>query len=491
MRGILAGVTATLLLAGCSGAGVGSGNSSTAPSAPVLFWAPQAGMSFAFTWSDTTGETQYRLLEDPDSRSGYAPIATLSANVTDHTLQGLPLIQRLNARYILQACNSVGCTDSAPVHITGNLAAAIGSAGGSNAAASDEPGFSLALSEDGNTFAVGAPGEDSNATGVNGIQGNDSAADSGAVYVFIRGGGGSWSQQAYLKASNTEANDLFGQSVSFSSDGNTLAVGAHAEDSSATGVNGEQGDNSAADSGAVYVFSRSGGTWSPQAYLKAANSEAGDQFGGNVALSGDGNTLAVTASGEDSNATGVDGNQGDNSAADSGAVHVFARSGITWNPQAYLKAANSTAFDGFGSSVALSGDGNTLAVGVVGDDSGFTYIDGSQGTADSGAVHVFTRSSGSWSTQAWLKASDAMTGDHFGSSVALSTDGNSLAVGARSRTGSAYLFNRNFSAWSQQFYLKNPEREAAVWFGRSLALSGDGMKLVIGTSGSTAQAYRY
>src|SRR5690606_19867542 len=100
--------------------------------------------------------------------------------------------------------------------------------------------------------------------------------------------------------------------------------------------------------------------WSQQAYIKASNTDAGDWFGFGVALSGDGNTLAVSANSEDSNATGIDGDQADNSAPDAGAVYVFVRDGqAQWSQQAYIKASNAEADDGFGYSVALSRDGNT------------------------------------------------------------------------------------------------------------------------------------
>ena len=125
--------------------------------------------------------------------------------------------------------------------------------------------------------------------------------------------------------------------------GDTVVVGALWEDSSATGVNGNQSDNSAADAGAAYVFVRSGTTWSQQAYLKASNTGAGDYFGCSVAVSGD--TVVVGAYGEDSSATGVNGNQSDNSATDAGAAYVFVRSGTTWSQQAYLKASNTGADD--------------------------------------------------------------------------------------------------------------------------------------------------
>ena len=106
----------------------------------------------------------------------------------------------------------------------------------------------MALS--GDTLAVGANGEDSNATGVNGNEANNSATDSGAVYLFTRSGT-TWSQQAYLKASNTSVEDYFGSSVALS--GDTLAVGATREASSATGVNGNQHGAGMEYSGAVYV----------------------------------------------------------------------------------------------------------------------------------------------------------------------------------------------------------------------------------------------
>ena len=185
----------------------------------------------------------------------------------------------------------------------------------SNTGWTDLFGHSVSLS--GDTLAVGASQERSSATGVNGSQSDNSARNSGAVYIFTRSGR-TWSQQAYLKASNTGADDIFGHSVSLS--GDTLAVGAIFEDSSATGVNGSQSDNSEGASGAVYVFTRNGTTWSQQAYLKASNTGAGDWFGYSVSLSGD--TLAVGAVGEDSSATDVNGDQKDNGATESGAVYV-------------------------------------------------------------------------------------------------------------------------------------------------------------------------
>ncbi|HCY63141.1 MAG TPA: hypothetical protein DHV59_09985 [Oxalobacteraceae bacterium] len=365
----------------------------------------------------------------------------IAADATSHD-HAVFLPRRINASYILQACNRAGCTDSAPIAVSGNLAAAAGYMKAPNANANDEFGYSVALAADGSTLAVGAHREDSNATGVNGNQGNNSATDSGAVYVFSRSGN-TWNQQAYIKASNAEGGDLFGYSVALGTDGSTLAVGAPSEDGSASGINNNPADNAAPDSGAVYVFTRSGGAWSQQAYVKASNTGSGDWFGVSVGLAGDGNTLAVGAYNEGSNAVGLNGDQNNNSAFDSGAAYVFTRSGGTWSQQAYVKASNTNEGDAFGISVALAADGNTLVVGAAGEDSSAIGINGGQASnaaTDSGAVYVFTRSGATWSQRAYVKASNTNARNLFGYSMALAGDGSTLAVGANMEAGSGAVY---------------------------------------------------
>ena len=178
--------------------------------------------------------------------------------------------------------------------------------------------FGISVDISGTTVVVGAQGEESNASGVNGDEDNDAANFAGAAYVFAQDEG-TWSQQAYLKASNAGEGDYFGNSVAVS--GNTIVVGAYYEGSSATGIDGNQADNAALNSGASYVFSRENNVWSQKAYLKASNTGAGDQFGQSVDLSF--YTLVVGADFEDSNATGIDGDGANDDAEDSGAGYVF------------------------------------------------------------------------------------------------------------------------------------------------------------------------
>jgi hypothetical protein len=248
----------------------------------------------------------------------------------------------------------------------------------------------LALAGDGNTLVVGADGEDSGATGIGGDQTDNSAVNSGAVYVFTRIGG-VWSQQAYVKASNTEEEDRFGTSLAIAGDGNTLAVGAYAEDSSAIGIDGDQTDNSGFGSGAVYVFNRISDAWSQEAYVKASNTGDGDGFGSSLTMAGDGNTLAVGAMFEDSGATGIGGDQTDNSVNNSGAAYVYTHSGGVWFQQAYVKASN-TGSDNFGMSLTLNLEGNILAIAAWLEDSAATGIDGDQtdnSASYSGAAYLY------------------------------------------------------------------------------------------------------
>src|SRR5262245_22014493 len=314
----------------------------------------------------------------------------------------------------------------------------------------DRFGFSLSLSADGNTLAVGAIAEDSGAKGINGDQNDNSQSSAGAVYVFSRNIG-NWSQQAYIKPSNTDANDLFGYSVGLSADGNTLAASAYDEDGSARTVNGPQ-DKARRGAGAIYIFTRAGTGWTQQAYLKASNAETGDSLGYSLAISQDGNTVAGGAGDEDCMTPGVfagaplvcDKDQPEDNS--SGAVYVFVRNGTSWSQQAFIKSSHPGKEDWFGSRLTLSGDGNTLAVGAQVEDGGSKGINGNQNdqsAEDTGAVYFFTRTSAAWTQKAYVKASNADPYDEFGSAMALSRDGKLMAVGARSEASSAKGINGN------------------------------------------------
>ena len=357
-------------------------------------------------------------------------------------------------------------------------------------------GTSVAIS--GNTAVVGAPEEDSAATNVNGNGADNTAQDAGAAYVYVKTGD-TWTFQAYLKPRNAEAGDRFGESVAIF--GDLIVVGAPQEDSNATGVNGSRNDNTAQDSGAAYVFRRSGTSWSQRAYLKASNTDANDRFGSSVSISG--NTVVVGAVFEDSSDSTIDGNQLDNTASRAGAAYVFSRTAGVWAQQSYLKADNIEANDQFGTSVAV--DGDTIVVSSLLEDSASTGVgaDGLNNNAtDSGAAYVFFRVGGVWSQQAYLKASNTESQDQFGKAVAISrdtivvgnpfdaSDSNGINADDQNnnalKAGSAYVFVRNINVWSQQAYLKASNANGNDQFGGAVSVSGD--SIIVGAIGEDSGA---
>jgi len=259
----------------------------------------------------------------------------------------------------------------------------------SDGAASDNFGFSVALSADGNTAIVGALFDD-----VSGV------SNQGSASVFTRVGG-VWTQQQTITQSDGLAFDLFGYSVALSADGNTAIVGAYFDD-----VGG------VLNQGSVSVFARVGGVWTQQQTLTQSDGGFADAFGVSVALSADGNTAIVGAFYDD-----VGGR------ADQGSVSVFTRVGGVWTQQQTITQSDGAAGDFFGVSVAVSADGNTAIVGANSD-----AVVG--GGADQGSASVFTRVGGVWTQQQTITQSDGAAGDRFGYSVALSADGTTTIVGA-------------------------------------------------------------
>jgi hypothetical protein len=454
----------------------------------------------------------YLLQVDPDGNSGFDTIDGADHITDTHYELAIPvhLTDWGRALYRVVAVNALRepVGTSATIDLLTTVAAeeVIGYFKVGNTESNDYFGESVTLSGDGKILAVGAYLEDSAVTGINGDQNDNSAEEAGAVYVFSQTDDGFWNQEAYLKASNTDDGDHFGGEVVLSADGTTLAIRSRVEASASTGINGDQNDNSAPEAGAVYLFVRSAsGVWHQQAYIKASNTEAGDRFS-TIALSADGNTLAVGANREDSVAVGINGDESDNSAQDAGAVYLFNRNaGGQWEQAAYVKAGNTDAEDRFGIDVALSGDGRTLAVGAIHEDSAATGINGDDSDnslENAGAVYIFSRdTSGQWEQASYIKAGNPDAEDWFGYPVVLSTDGNTLSVGAyredsatigingdpddnsADAAGAVYLFTRNSNTgWHQQAYIKASNTDIDDRFGYRLDLSSDGNLLAVGTS---------
>lgn len=408
-------------------------------------------------------------------------------------------------------------------------------------------GSSMAMSSNGKVLAIGAPGDSTQAGGTSGIA-------SGSVYVFVASGD-TWVFDHTLHADELDAGERFGASVAVSKIGDTIAVGVpehleasgavyvyqgstpptvvlpsnpHSSDRFGTSValddNGTRlivgapteitrgsGVDPATntlgpDSGAVYMFE--GATLSTQLhFFKSFDELAGIQFGTSVALSGDGQTFAVGAIGENSTEIGVNGSQRTSMGATaSGAVFMFLLVNSAWTMDTYFKATNTHALASFGTSVALSTTGTTLAVGSSGESGAALGVGGDQqalSQPNAGAAYVYAKGA-VWMGGTYIKATNTGMGDHFGASLSLSPDGDALIVGAPDEqststmidgtqsddggtsVGAAYTYRHDdHGDWSVDHYLKASNAEARDAFGASVA-AGPGSLFVVGASGEAS-----
>ncbi len=290
---------------------------------------------------------------------------------------------------------------------------------------------SLGISLSGDTALIGAWGDD------------DLGVDSGSAYVFIRTGS-TWTQQAKLHGSDEAAGDAFGWCTAI--EGDTAFIGA------------------AGDSflrGSVYVFTRTGSTWTEQAKLVATDGAAGDQFGYCISLSGD--TALIGA------------NCDDDKGFDSGSAYVFTRTDTTWIQQTKLLAPDGATLDSFGGEVGISGD-TALIGSCFDDDNGF----------DSGSAYVFIRTGTTWVEEMKLLASDGAPSDYF-SAYAVSLFNDTALIGALgdddngADSGSVYVFTRAGAIWTEQTKLLPVDGAAGDYFGESVSLSND--TVLIGSGG--------
>lgn len=309
----------------------------------------------------------------------------------------------------------------------------------------DSFGWAVAVSKDGATAVIGAPGTLENST------------KRGAAYVFARGGT-TWTQQQKLIPGEGEPGDSFGFAVALSADGNTVIIGAPAitlyEEIPATN--------------AAYVFTRSATAWTQRQKLTAGDTAHGDGLGYAVAISGDGATAAIGAPAKNGGA---------------GAVYLFARDGDRWAASQGLTASDAAGRDNFGGALAMSGDGETLVIGA-GNKDGAT-----------GAAYVFARGGATWSQRQELVAADAATKSYFGIAAAISTDGATAVIGASGHAvgdytpGAAYVFARDGDRWNQTQTLAPSDPRSGNTFGWAVAVSGAGDAAVIGQYGDAAYVF--
>jgi len=297
-------------------------------------------------------------------------------------------------------------------------------------------GQEIAVSQDGNTAIISAEQE------------NTTATKSGAIYVFVRSGS-TWTQQAKLKASDPGTENNLGRSLDISDDGNTVVAGAP--------FNG----NTSAQSniGAIYVWTRSGSTWSSATKIRGSDTTTSNLFGFGSSISGDGLTIAVGA-------TSV--KKG----------YIFVYSGGSWSQQAAIANPTGTTLNSdFGNKCALSQDGNTMVMTARHDHGALVDYDG--------AAYVFVRSGTSWSLQQKIQASVAEESfAKFGESCDISWDGNTIAIGCYkcdTNSGAVFVFTRSGSTWTQEQKIQPTDIAQQDLFAITVGISGDGNSIVAGS----------
>lgn len=299
--------------------------------------------------------------------------------------------------------------------------------------------FGFAVAIDGNTAAIGAPGDEDSA------EPNNIA---GSVYVFVRSGR-NWVEQAHIQETPLSLSKAFGSSVAV--DGDTLVVG------DPTGALGN---------GQVFVYKRSRNAWTLQANFSYPLLPSVPYVRLGASVDVDGDTLVVGA-------PLLSIQPLPNQPNTFGGAWVYVRNGNSWDSQAFLMASDAADNDAFGTSVAISGD--TIVVGAPGDDF----------PSGAGSVYVFERDDEDWIEQAHLFASDAAFGDAFGTSVDIS--GSTVVVGAPfdntaagSNTGSAYVYARNGNAWIEQAHLVASDGADNDRFGTAVAVAGKSTVVAVG-----------
>jgi hypothetical protein len=395
--------------------------------------------------ADATEQNNEQTIDEPSPTQ--APTATLTPTPTPTPTPATPT----------PTPTATPTPTQPPTRQSNKLAAADGDS-------KDMFGASVAVSNTGETVVIGATHDEDGAE--SGAVIEDSA---GSAYVFIRSDG-TWTQQIKLVSDDRDQEQFFGDAVALSGDGTTALI-------TATGTQ----DNA----GSAYVFIQSEETWTQQAKLVPDDGDSDDSFGDSIALSDDGTTAVITATGDE------DGDSsGSNVVKDhAGSAYVFTQSDGTWTQQAKLVASDRDQNDSFGAAAAISSAGETAVIGAINDDDGDRSGSGTVIEDDAGSAYVFTHSNGEWTEQTELLPDDRAQDDQFGTAIAVSDDGATAVITASEDgnkngdgAGSAYVFTRSGETWTQQVKLLPNDGDRDDSFGNAVAVSAGGATVVVGTA---------
>lgn len=417
--------------------------------------------SIEFSWTAIENTDYYQLAVD---RQGGQGVQVLSDRIEPSNLRaeltGLKLIEATNHKFQINACNLQGCIQGQGRYIPGALRGAIGYLNAPKAHAIQAFGIDVALSDDGDVMAVGASN--------NGVIGDDPLGEqsdsffsAGAVYIYQKQGG-IWEYKAFLQAPNRGVRHYFGRDISLSGDGKVLAVGAWNE-------NGQKNnpDASGTPSGAVYIYRNIDDEWQFEKYLKLSSITGNDQFGNDLSLDQDGNTLAVAASYRRT------------SIGRTGAVHLIKYDNGEWEFTQELVPAMGNDQALFGNELVINSQGTRLVVGMP----GLTVA----GNVNVGASITYKKlASGLWEQEQFIAAPSNQANQYFGSALDMNYDSSRIAIGAKylnhgsvKSTGAVYLYHLVSNIYEQKIKLEPKNSTTYTDFGFSVALSGDGAQLMV------------
>ena len=383
--------------------------------------------------------------------------------------------------------------------------------GGSNTQATF--GENISLDNDGTRVIVGAK------------QTNTTYTAAGKAYIFKRTGT-TWAQEATLQAADHAANNNFGASVDMDSTGTRVVIGSPRNTHSGT-----------YECGALYIYLRSGTTWTQEAKLTISNRETSEAFGTRVAIDETGTRIIGTATaatvggvayvgrasiftrsgttwtqeqtinpsdypgngsmhfgtGVDINANGtrvVVGarNKTVSGVSGAGMLYVYVRSGVTWNQETTLITSSPISNGFLGYACAIDSAGARIVGAVPGSSPG--------SVASAGSLYVFSRSGSTWSQEAIIITNDKAAGDSLGYALGIDATGSRIVAGAYAadpssvaNAGKAYTFTRSGSTWSQEMMTAASDKTSSAFFGWGASISGDGSRLCIGAFGATSNGY--
>ncbi|MBU2885649.1 FG-GAP repeat protein [Gilvimarinus agarilyticus] len=520
-----------VFLTACGGSSPQNGVSNTSPPTTPLVETATSVKTLTLSWDETPNADFYRVYSNIDGSSGFEDISGSVTTTSFDISLSAHLHNWPEATYMVEACNNYGCQGSSAISIQDQMLETIGYLKASDLLENSSFGFSLAMSDDASTIAVGAPNYNR--------LGDDGKEDRsvGKVYIY-RQSDSNWSLAGTIDnpTPNSGINELFGYAIALTQDGSKILISAPGENGGGRTVNAEDRSTKELDTGAAYLYAQNGEEWVEEAYFKASNADREDYFGIRLDMTPDGKKIVISSPYEAS-AANHNGDPEDNSIPLAGAVYMFENTNEGWAQTHYIKPSTGShperfCFDPrpdnnvcyekspsrFGYGLAISDSGDVLAVGAPGDSSASEGINSSETdyrAKSSGAVHILNLVDDNWVHTQYIKSINNDIDDEFGLSLALSGNGKVLAIAApyedsnyqnlttrstieslvfdptletEQDSGAVYLLQNTNEQWEYQAFIKAARPDENDLFGWHMSLNNSGNLLAIGSPRDDSEA---